>query len=197
MAWSAASSYTYATYKGSAGSRYLTLSSGVGTLRLVFKKPPLLGHQKVFKSDSDDDCLAGFIRDQSSFLFKDQQSVFTQVEGQGISSAINGTHVYAGCCSSQAQLHPSYQGLLVPIPTAFTPAVTHCLTPSLSHQIILNYHSEILVANPYYTNLCIWLYPVGKKMCVWKCFNIILVLSSRLFLFHIIHEWWWYWWRWR
>ena len=66
------------------------------------KKPPLLGHQKVFKSDSDDDCLAGFIRDQSSFLFKDQQSVFTQVEGQGISSQINGTHVYAGCCSSQA-----------------------------------------------------------------------------------------------
>lgn len=132
------------------------------------KKPPLLGHQKVFKSDSDDDCLAGFIRDQSSFLFKDQQSVFTQVEGQGISSQINGTHVYAG--SSQAQLHPSYQGLLVPIPTAFNPAVTHCLTlpPSLSHQIILYYHSEILVANPYYTNLCIWLYPVEKKKCVYE-----------------------------
>lgn len=60
------------------GSYIFPFSSVVGTLRLIKEKPPSSGHQKVFKSNSDGDCLADFIIDQSSTPIKGLQSVSTQ-----------------------------------------------------------------------------------------------------------------------
>lgn len=144
----------------------------------------------MFKNNLDEDCLADFVTDQSSFPIKDQQSVFTKVEGPGIaepSSRINGTHLsmmYAG--PSQAWLRPPHQGLpgappdshSLPSPCSSLPDSPSPSSPSHSPHSLRNTSCKPLRHEP--PCLCTWLYPTGKKSVYGNVFDLFLVLSSRL-----------------